>query len=198
MIVHSVEFYFDVGSPTSYLAYTQLPRIAADAGVPLRYRPMLLDGVFEATGNASPISVPAKGRWMRDDLARWAARHGVPFSFNPNFPIDTLTLMRGAIGMQMRRPEALERYLDAVFAAMWVQPRDLGDADTLADVLREARLDPREFGALVADDAVKARLLAETEAAVARGVFGAPTVFVGDAMFFGQDRMEFVRTALGD
>ena len=191
-----IEFFFDFGSPTTYLAHTQLPRIAAQAGAQLVYRPMLLGGVFKATGNASPVSVPAKGRWMGSDIARWAQRWGVPFSFNPHFPINTLTLMRGAAGLQLRQPEAFTRYADAVFNAMWAAPRNLGDAATLAALLVEAGFEPEAFLALVADPEVKARLAASTDEAVARGVFGAPTCFVGDQMFFGQDRLDFVADAL--
>ena len=85
----TIEFFFDVGSPTAYLAHTQLPRIAAEAGASLVHRPMLLGGVFKATGNASPVSVPAKGKWMGQDIAQWAQRYGVVFAFNPHFPINT-------------------------------------------------------------------------------------------------------------
>jgi 2-hydroxychromene-2-carboxylate isomerase len=192
----TIEFFFDFGSPTTYLAYTQLPRIAAEAGAQLAYRPMLLGGVFKATGNASPVSVPAKGRWMGGDIARWAQRYGVPFEFNPHFPINTLTLMRGAVGLQMRRPEAFDRYAAAVFDAMWVAPRNLGDASEQAAMLTRAGLQLDAFMDLVGDAEVKARLIANTEEAVSRGVFGAPTCFVGEQMFFGQDRLDFVREAL--
>ncbi len=193
----TIKFWFDFGSPTTYLAHTQLPRIARESGALLIYKPMLLGGVFKATGNASPVSVPAKGRWMNRDIARWAARYGVPFVFNPYFPINTLTLMRGAIGLQMRQStEAFTRYVDAVFDAMWVQPRNLGDASEVAAVLAKAGLDADAFAALTADPEVKAALVAQTEEAVARGVFGAPTCFVGEEMFFGQDRLEFVREAV--
>ena len=192
----TVEYFFDVGSPTAYLAWTQLPKIAAETGATIAWRPMLLGGVFKATGNASPVTVPAKGRWLNDDIARWARRYGVPFAFNPHFPINTLTLMRGATGLQMRRPGDLPRYLDVVERAMWEAPKDLGDAAVLAATLAAAGFDADEFAALVADPEVKAKLIATTEEAVARGVFGAPTFFVGDAMFFGQDRLDFVREAL--
>jgi 2-hydroxychromene-2-carboxylate isomerase len=192
----TIEFWFDFGSPTTYLAQTQLPRLARETGAQLIYKPMLLGGVFKATGNASPVSVPAKGRWMNRDIARWAARYGVPLAFNPHFPINTLTLMRGATGLQMRQsPDAFTRYVDAVFDAMWVQPRNLGDAGEVAAVLAKAGVDAEAFAALTADPEVKAALVAQTEQAVARGVFGAPTCFVGDEMFFGQDRLEFVREA---
>jgi len=192
----TLEFFFDFGSPTTYLAHTQLPRLARESGARLVYRPMLLGGVFKATGNASPVTVPAKGRWMGQDIARWAARYGVPFAFNPHFPINTLTLMRGAVGLQMRRPADFQRYVDAVFEVMWVQPRNLGDAAEIAAVVRPLGLDPEDFAALAGDPQVKAALVAHTEEAVARGVFGAPTFFAGGQMHFGQDRLDFVREAL--
>ena len=191
-----VEYFFDVGSPTSYLAWTRLPQIAAETGATIAWRPLLLGGVFKATGNASPVTVPAKGRWMNDDIRRCADRYGVPFRFNPHFPINTLTLMRGATGMQMRRPDDFARYLEFVERAMWVEQKNLGDPAVLAATLAEAGFDADEFVALVADPEVKAKLVATTEEAVARGVFGAPTFFVRDAMFFGQDRLDFVREAL--
>ncbi|MBC7726280.1 MAG: 2-hydroxychromene-2-carboxylate isomerase [Microbacteriaceae bacterium] len=192
----TLEFHFDFGSPTSYLACTQLPRIALETGATLVWHPMLLGGVFKATGNASPVSVPAKGRWMGDDINRWARRWGVAFAFNPHFPINTLTLMRGAVGLQLRQPNDFQRYVDAVFHAMWVAPRNLGDAAELAAVLNAAGFDAVTFATLVADAEVKARLVANTETSVARGVFGAPTCFVGEQMFFGQDRLDFVQQAL--
>jgi len=195
-LVKRVEFFFDFGSPTSYLAYTQLPRIVAECSGELVWRPMLLGGVFKATGNSSPATLPAKGRWMFEDIARHARRYRVRFAFNPAFPINTLTLMRGAIGLQMQRPAAFERYVQVIYRALWETPCDLGDPAVLAATLGAAGFDPAEFTALVADPAVKAKLIANTEEAVARGAFGAPTYFVGTEMFFGQDRLEFVREAL--
>jgi 2-hydroxychromene-2-carboxylate isomerase len=195
-MVKTIEFFFDFGSPTSYLAYTQLPRIAADCGAELAWRPMLLGGVFKATGNSSPVTVPAKGRWMFHDIQRHANRYRVPFKFNPAFPVNTLTLMRGAAGLQMKEPARFGAYVDAIYRAMWAEPRNLGDAGALADTLKEAGFDAEAFTALVADPEVKAKLAANTDEAVQRGAFGAPTMFVGDTMFFGQDRLDFVREAL--
>ena len=192
----TIEFFFDFGSPTTYLANTRLPKLAEECGAHLVYRPMLLGGVFKATGNASPVTVPAKGRWMGVDIQRWAEHYGVPFAFNPHFPINTLPLMRGACGKQMRHPEVKERYIDAVFEAMWVTPCNMGDPQVLAQVLGAAGFEAQAFIDLVADPQVKAQLMSNTDEAVARGVFGAPTVFVGDHMFFGQDRLDFVRHAL--
>jgi 2-hydroxychromene-2-carboxylate isomerase len=192
----TVEFFFDFGSPTAYLAWTQLPQIASAAGADIAWRPMLLGGVFKATGNASPVMVKPKGKWMFGDMARWAKRYGVPLEPNPHFIINTLTLMRGAVGYQLRHPARFARYCEAMFGGMWQQQRNLGDAAVVAQTLEEAGLDAGGFPALAADPEVKARLIAVTEEAVARGVFGAPTFFVGGEMFFGQDRLEFVREAL--
>ena len=192
----TVEFFFDFGSPASYLAWTQLPAICSAAGAALAYRPMLLGGVFQATGNASPVTVPAKGKYMLTDLARFARRYGVPMRFNPHFPINTLALMRGAVGLQLRDPGRFDGYVTAMFRAMWVEGRNMGDPAVVAEVLAQAGLDPQWILALTGDPAVKDALKAATEEAVRRGAFGAPTMFVGGQMFFGQDRLDFVREAL--
>jgi 2-hydroxychromene-2-carboxylate isomerase len=192
----SVEFYFDFGSPTSYLAYTQLPAICAETGAALVYRPVLLGGVFQATGNASPIAIPAKGRYTLIDMTRFARRYGVPMKMNPHFPINTLTLMRAATGVQLRQPERFEALLACVFKGMWVDALNLGDPAVLGPLLAEAGFDPQALLALTAEQEVKDALKANTEAAIKRGMFGAPTMFVGDEMFFGQDRLDFVREAL--
>lgn len=192
----AAEFFFDVGSPAAYLAWSQLPKLCAAAGAQLVYRPMLLGGVFQATGNASPMTVPAKGSYMSVDLGRFAQRYGVPFRINPHFPINTLTLMRAVVGIQSRHPERFEAFLAAVYPALWAQGLNLNDPAVTAATLVEAGFDPAMVFALVNDADIKAALKANTEEAVQRGVFGAPTVFVGNAMFFGQDRLDFVKEAL--
>jgi 2-hydroxychromene-2-carboxylate isomerase len=191
-----VEFFFDFGSPAAYLAYTQLPGIAARAGAGIVWKPMLLGGVFKATGNASPITVPAKGRWIRQDFQRFAARYGVPLRMPPDFPVNTLAMMRGAVGMQLRRPADFGPYCKAMFGGMFERGLAMGDAAVLAGVLKDAGLDPAAFEALVADPEVKQGLIRNTEEAVSRGVFGAPAFFVGDEMHWGQDRLDFVAAAL--
>ena len=190
----TLEFFFDLGSPASYLAYTQLPALCAETAAQLVYQPMLLGGVFKATGNASPITVPAKGRYMFDDLARYAQRYQVTLRFNPHFPINTLTLMRGAAGY-LDTPQ-FATYVTAIFNALWVEQKNLGKPEVVAEVLRAAGLDPAEFERLVNDDGVKERLKDSTEEAIRRGAFGAPTFFIGEEMHFGQDRLDFVAEAL--
>ena len=193
-----LEFFFDLGRPATYLAYTQLPALCAETGALLVYRPILLGGVFKATGNASPITVPAKGRYLLDDLARYARRYKVVLKFSPHFPINTLVLMRAVTGMQMHQPERFQAFIDCLFHALWVEGRHLGDPAVVATVLTEQGFDPEQILALSNDEVVKAALKDNTERAVQRGVFGAPSLFVGDQLFFGQDRLEFVREALGN
>ena len=193
---HALEFYFDVGSPASYLAWTQVPRIAHETGTEIEYRPMLLGGVFQATGNKSPMEVPAKGQYMVDDLQRFARRYGVPFAHNPHFPINTLALMRMTLGLQLRDPQRMVPFVDAVVRALWVDGRNMNDPATVAAVLQKAGFDAEKMLALASDAAVKDDLKAATQEAVQRGVFGAPTFFVGQEMFWGQDRLDFVKEAL--
>lgn len=191
-----VDFYFDFGSPTSYLAWTQLPGITQAAGAELRWHPILLGGVHKATGNQSPALVPAKGAWMNRDMERYAVRYQVPFVNNPYFPINTMHLMRGAVGYRMHKPASFDAYVTTIYRAMWADGLNLGDQAVLAEVLQRGGLDPNEFLAFIQDPAVKEELRADTEASVKRGIFGAPTMFVGDEMYFGQDRLDFVREAL--
>jgi len=191
-----VEFFFDVGSPYSYLAYLQLPKIAKARQAEIVWRPILLGGIFQATGNHSPVEVPTKGRHMLVDLQRWAKLYGVPMQMNPHFPINTLALMRGAIATQLRGDAEFQRYLAAIFSAMFEQPRNLNLPTEIGAVLQAAGFDPAEFMAMIGNQAVKDRLKSETAEAVERGVFGAPTFFVGADMFWGQDRLDFVDRAL--
>jgi 2-hydroxychromene-2-carboxylate isomerase len=192
----TVEFYFDFGSPAAYLAATQLPHVCADTGAELVWKPMLLGGVFQATGNHSPAEIAPKGSYMTTDLQRFARRYGVPFVHNPHFPINTLLLMRGATAIQLQQPARFDAYVDAIYHAMWVEPRNLNDPAEVGAVLQAAGFDPAALLAAAGQQEVKDRLKAVTQEAVARGVFGAPTMFVGDDMFWGQDRLDFVREAL--
>lgn len=191
-----VEFFFDFGSPYTYLAYHQLPKIAKARNATIAWRPMLLGAIFQATGNSSPATVPAKGMHAMIDLERWAKHFDVPFSWNPHFPINTLQLMRGAVAMQMRGEEEFHRYVAAVFSAMFEKPRDMSKLPEIATVLEEAGFVPAEVLAMIQDDKVKQQLRANTDEALARGVFGAPAFFVGNEMFWGQDRLHFVDQAL--
>lgn len=189
----TIEFLFDVGSPTTYLAHRRLPAIAARTGAAVDYIPILLGGVFKATGNAPPGLVAARGRWMSIDMARYAAREAIPFNHNPDFPINTITMMRMLTAA--RGTSGFAPLAETLFAAMWERPRNMGDAEVLTATLTTAGFDAAAQFARANDPATKAALVLATENAVARGVFGAPTFFVGDAIFFGQDRLDWVEAA---
>lgn len=190
------EFWFDVGSPAAYLAWTQLPALEAATGAQARLRPMLLGGVFQATGNRSPAAIAAKGDYTFTDFGRYARRYGVPLRRNPHFPINTLTLMRAAAGLQLHEPARLGAYLDGVFRAIWVDGRNLNEPAETAAAWAAAGFEPQALMALAQAPDVKAHLKALTEEAVARGIFGAPSFFVGPDLFWGQDRLDFVKEAL--
>jgi 2-hydroxychromene-2-carboxylate isomerase len=193
-MTRKLEFFFDVVSPTAYLAWARLPALIERTGAQLVYRPMFLGGVMQATENRPPGTVAAKARWMYADLTRWAKRHDTPFAFNPNFPMLTLRSQRAACGL-LDTPD-FEPYLAAVFKAAWTQQKDIAKPDVLAEIVSAAGLDAARILALSDDPACKEKLKANTDEAVARGAFGAPTFFVGDEMHFGQDRLDFVEEAL--
>ena len=189
-----VEFLFDVGSPTTYLAYTQLPAIANSAEAEILWTPILLGGLFKATGNQSPAFLAPKAEWMKADLPRFAKRYGVPYKSNKYFPVNTLSLMRGAVASI--DDGVLDEYLAAIFPAMWVHSKNLANIDVVRDVLETGGLAVERLLEQIGDPDVKDKLKANTENAAARGAFGAPTFFVDGEMFFGQDRLDFVAEAL--
>ncbi len=192
----TVDFYFDFGSPAAYLAYTQLSRLASDTGATVVMKPILLGGVFQASGNRPPASVPLKGSYLFKDMSRFARRYGVPLNMNPFFPIITTTLMRMDLGLHLRHDPSLKHFRDTVFQAIWVDERNLNDPAIVGAALTAAGFDTAALLALASEQAIKDELKAVTLAAVERGVFGAPTFFVGDEMFWGQDRLDFVHDAL--
>ncbi len=196
MSTRTFDFYYDFGSPAAWLAYTQLSQLTADTGATVVMKPMLLGGVFQSTGNRPPISVPLKGTYLFTDLSRFAKRYGVPLVMNPFFPINTITLMRVDVGLELRADPRLADYRDAMFRAIWVDQQNMNDPATVGTVLVRAGFDPADLLAVASDPVVKDELRARTQAAVDRGIFGAPTFFVGDDMFWGQDRIDFVREAL--
>ena len=193
-MAQQVEFFFDYGSPFSYLADTQLAALERRTGATVVYRPMLLGAVLKETGNASPITVPAKGRYMGVELRRWAGRYGVPFAANKFFPINTMRLMRGAVAAQ--HTECFAEYHRAIYPAFWVDGANLGEPEVIRVVLDKAGLNADLILARIEEPNVKEQLRLNTEEAVRRGVFGAPTFFVGEEMFWGNDRLTFVEEAL--
>ena len=196
IMAKTYDYYFDFGSLASYLAHTQLEKIKAETGADPVLLPMLLGAVFKATGNVSPVSVPAKGKYILVDFKRFADGYGVALNNNPFFPIITTTLMRMLTGLQMRSDVRMHEFMDVIYKAIWVDSLNLNDPVVVSQVLLNAHFDPDELIQLANEQATKDRLKDVTNQAVERGVFGAPTFFVGEQMFWGQDRMEQLKSAL--
>jgi 2-hydroxychromene-2-carboxylate isomerase len=183
-----VEFDFDFGSPNSYLAHKVIPEIEARTGAKFEYVPVLLGGVFKLTNNKPPM-VAFGG--IKNKMRRFIARHKLTkFQFNPNFPVNTLAIMRMATAAQMSGE--LPRYADAVFGFMWETGRKMDDPEVIRASLLEAGLDADRLIAAAQTPEVKDRLMRNTSEAVDRGVFGSPSFFVGDEIFFGKDRLRDV------
>ncbi len=196
----TAEFLFDFGSPNAYLAHRVIPAIEGRTGAKFIYVPVLLGGVFKATNNRSPMEAfgAVKGKLAYEGLEtrRFVARYGLnAFASNPHFPVNTLGIMRGAVAAQSL--DVFARYVEAVFVAMWEQGMKMDDSSVIAQSLAVAGLPVDHLLALTADQAIKDKLVANTAAAVERGVFGSPTFFVGDEMYFGKDRLRDVEEALG-
>jgi 2-hydroxychromene-2-carboxylate isomerase len=190
-----VEFHFDFGSPNAYLAHLVIPAIERRSAVRFEYVPVLLGGVFKATGNVSPAvslrGIKNKGEYASLETQRFLAKHAITrFATNPFFPVNTLQIMRGAIAAQ--RLGCFARYVDEVYRHMWAQPKKMDDPAVVRAALQGSALPADELIARAADPDVKQELIANTEAAVARGVFGSPSFFVGDELFFGKDRLREV------
>ncbi|MEM7745557.1 MAG: 2-hydroxychromene-2-carboxylate isomerase [Pseudomonadota bacterium] len=191
----TVEFCFDVISPASYIAWHVLPKIAKAAGADLVLTPVFLGGIMQAVDNRPPGTVKAKGAWMRRDLTRWASLYGLPYRRNDTFPQNTLHLMRGCVAFADR--PMLQAYVDAAFKALHVDNRNVQTPEGMVAVLQAAGIAPDTFQAAIQDPTVKDKLKANTEDAVARGAFGAPTFFVNGELQFGQDRLWMVAEDLG-
>jgi len=193
------EFHFDFGSPNAYLSHRVLPGIEQRTGAKFTYVPILLGGVFKLTGNRSPgeafNGIRNKLDYERREMKRFIGRHGLrEFRWNPNFPVNTLALMRGAIAAQGLG--VFEAYVDAMFRAMWEEERAMADPAVFAEAMKAAGLPADDILARSASPEVKQALLDNTERSVERGTFGAPTFYVGDEMWFGKDRLRDVEEAL--
>jgi len=189
-----VDFYYDYGSPTAFLAWTQLPELCKRYDAVLNFKPILLGGVFKATGNATPARIVPKAKWLFDDISRYADHYGVPFRKNPFFIVNSMTMMRGAMWAQ--NSGVLERYNKIMYEATWVNGLDTSDVGVIASIMQEADLDGGEMLQAVKDDVIKKQLIDATTDAVDQGIFGAPTMIVDRELHFGQDRLEWVERRL--
>jgi 2-hydroxychromene-2-carboxylate isomerase len=199
MTTITVEFHFDFGSPNAYLSHLVIPDIERRTGAAFRYVPVLLGGVFKATNNRSPgeafAGIRNKLEYEHLETARFVKRHGITgFNRNPFFPVNTLRIMRGAVAAEM--DGAFMPYVAAVFHHMWEAPKKMDEPDVIRAALDESGLDGAAMLTRIEDPVVKQKLIANTEASVARGTFGSPTFFIGNEMWFGKDRLRDVEEAI--
>lgn len=185
----NVTFCFDFGSPYSYLAYNNLDSIR-DAGGEVAILPVLLGGIFKATGNQPPAAVQKKGEYMFKDINRWSKKLGIPFKMNPYFPILTVPHMRGAVLAQ--RENILEKYMQVMFEAIWVKAMNLNDQEILTNIAEKSGIDPNQFAEEISSDEIKNKLKENTEFAISKGSFGVPTYYLDDEMFWGIDSVKFL------
>ncbi len=191
----SFEFFFDYTSPTAYIGDYAARAVAARTGAEMIYRPVFLGGIMNATGNRPPGMVPAKAKYMGVDVPRCAKRYGLFFQFNPHFPLNTLTLLRASHGLG---PDEFTLFRDACWDHIWgaAGPKNLGESEDILQMCEKIGLDGEKIIAMGKDATLKAKLASDTEEAIKRGMFGAPTYFVGDDMFFGHDRLDYVEDLL--
>ena len=190
----TVEFLYDFASVPCYIAWTQIDAIARRANAQLTMTPVFCQGIFNAIGNPGPLAIPAKREWYGRDLELWVKKLGIPYRPNPNNPIRTLPLMRGVFVAQERGE--IDRYVETIFEAIFVNSRNMSDIDVVHATFTDAGIDFESYWKEIERDDIKLKLRRNTDDAVGRGVFGVPTFFVGDQLFFGQDRLEFVSDAL--
>jgi 2-hydroxychromene-2-carboxylate isomerase len=199
MVMKTVDFLFDFGSPNAYLAHKVIPGIEQRTGATFNYIPVLLGGIFKLTGNKPPAvafgGVKGKMDYEMLETRRFIARHRITqFNFNPNFPVNTLAIMRMAAAAD--KAGFLPRYTDAVFHHMWEAPRKMDDPDVIRAALAESGLDADALVAAAQTPQVKQALMDNTERAVGRGAFGSPTFFVGDEMYFGKNTLREIEEVL--
>ena len=189
----TVDFYFDLSSPYSYLAATQLGPAAARHGATIAWKPVVLAAVFKATGNTMPAVCVPKAQHMLVDLARWARRYDVPFTMSSHFPLNTIKPERLIVAAGAARAGDLAL---ALFQGMWADDRNIADEAVMRAIVEAQGLDANALLAAIETPAVKDGLRANTDEAIARGMFGAPAMYVGDELFWGNDRLDFVEDAL--
>ena len=189
------QFLFDFGSPNAYLSHQAIPAIEQRIGIKFEYVPILLGGIFKATNNRSPAEslagIKNKPEFQALETERFVKRfHVKPYAWNPFFPVNTLNLMRAAIAAQL--DGVFEKYVDAAFHHMWVEPKKMDDPEVATKALATSGLDAVRLFARAQEPEVKAKLVQNTQSAVERGAFGSPTFFVGKEMFFGKEQLRDV------
>ena len=189
-MIKTFEFYFDFGSPYTFLAHKQIRIIEKENLVKIKYMPILLGGLLKLTGIKANVDIPIKGKYMIKDCKLWAEKYNIEFKFNNYFPITTLNLMRCVLVAKKKGFE--KNFINKVFDAIWKDGANLNDNIIIEKLLESLDINPKTFLIEAADSKVKDELKKKTEDAFNKGIFGAPSFIVNDKIFWGQDRLEFV------
>jgi 2-hydroxychromene-2-carboxylate isomerase len=189
---NQVEFHFDFGSPNAYLSHIVIPSIEKRTGIKFEYIPVLLGGVFKATGNVSPAislqGITNKPEYNQIEMQRFLKKHDITtFNMNPFFPVNTLQIMRGAVFALTT--DYFDRYVDEIYRHMWNEPKKMDEAEVIRAAFEESGLPAEEILAGMQDPEVKSALIDNTERSVGMGTFGSPTFFVNNEIFFGKDKL---------
>ena len=189
-MIKQFEFYFDFGSPYSFLAHNEIRRIEKENSIKIQYMPILLGGLFELVGTKANADIPIKGKYMIKDCKLWAEKYNIEFKFNNYFPIMTLNLMRGVLVAEKKGFS--ENFINEVFDSIWKHGLDLNDNQIFEKILKTLNINPKTFLIESADHKIKDELKKRTTEAFAKGIFGAPSFIINNKVFWGQDRLEFV------
>ena len=196
-----IEFFFDCSSPWTYLAFHNIQPLAAELNEPIRWRPILVGGIFNSV-NPSVYAmrenpVPAKWGYMLKDLQDWARQANLKIVMPPKvFPVNSVKAMRGCIWLDQQDAAGTVKFATAVFEAYWSRQEDISQDAVLADICESTGINVRAFFDGIAQQPIKDQLKANTEEVIRRGGFGSPTMFVGDDMYFGNDRLSLLRSAV--
>ena len=189
-MIKPFEFYFDFGSPYTFLAHKQIRKIEKENSIKIKYMPILLGGLLKLADIKANVDIPIKGKYMIRDCKLWAAKHNIIFKFNNYFPIITLNLMRSVLVAEKKGFS--ENYINRIFDAIWVEDLNLNDNITVEKILKSLNINPKNFLIEIGDKKIKEDLKFRTEEAFKKGIFGAPSFIANNKMFWGQDRLEFV------
>ena len=189
-MIKPFDFFFDFISPYSYLAHKQIRKLEKENNIKINYKPILLGGLHKLAGVTAAAFIPSKTKYMIRDCKMIAEKHNIKFKFNTNFPINSITLMRGVFFAQ--KEKKLSKYIDFFFDAYWKEGLNLNNDKILNSILTNLNINFNEFQLIISDQKIKKKLTVQTTEAYNKGVFGAPSFIINNKLFWGQDRLEFV------
>ena len=192
---NAITFYFDFVSPYSYLAQTQMAKLASETGARIEYVPVFMGGIYQAQGIKAPASNPSKAAWINKDCRLWAKHYAVDFTWVKPFPFNSIALLRAVLWLQSQQPEPVAKFIESTFDAIWHGKLDVTSEADIAKHITGLGIDAQGLFAGIQADSIKQQLKDNVELAVEKGFFGLPGFTVGNELFFGQDRLMFVKDA---